>query len=229
MSFIKRDNGVGGSDLDSLEQTRLALVKTQALYRVAQSLIVSPNLQELLQAVVDTVAETLPANRVTLITFDIKTSQISHFVKGGLGATDMVNVTFDELWEGLTGWAIRELKPALSPKSLPDIRESLDVQQRRRKTNCGAIIVTSLQYQNTILRTLTAINLPEEREFTNNDVDLMMAMANKSAIAIENARRYNKLQLTNAELEYRIIERTTALEETNAQLEREIAALAPAS
>ena len=56
-----------------------------------------------------------------------------------------------------------------------------------------------------------------------------MAMANQSAIAIENARLNNRLQLTKAELEYRIIGRTTALEETNAQLEREIAALAPTS
>ena len=86
-----------------------------------------------------------------------------------------------------------------------------------------------LHYQNTILGTLTAINRPEERDFTKRDVALMMAMANQSAIAIENARLYNRLQLTNAELEYRIIERTTALEETNAQLERAIAALAPAS
>ncbi|MBI1281616.1 MAG: GAF domain-containing protein [Anaerolineaceae bacterium] len=223
MSFIKRDNGAEDNDPDSLEYTRVALAKTQALYRVAQSLIASSNLHELLQAVVDTVAETLPANRVTLVTFDVETRQISHFVKGGIGINDVVNVTFDELWDGLTGWTIRELQPALSSKLSPDIRESLDVQRRRQETNCGAIIVVPLQCQNTILGTLTAINLPEEREFTDDDVDLMMAMANQSAIAIENARLHNTLQLTNANLERRIVERTAALEEANAQLEQEIA------
>src|SRR5215204_3873809 len=159
MSFPKGDNSLEENNYhDALDQTPLSLAETQALYHVAQSLIVSPNLSELLQAVVNTIAETLPANRVTLITFDIEAHQISHFVKGGLGINDVVTVTFDELWDGLTGWTLRELKPALSPKLIPDMRESYAVLRRRLETNCGAIIVVPLHYQNTILGTLTAIN-----------------------------------------------------------------------
>jgi hypothetical protein len=129
MSFSKDNSDLEENNhYDASDKTPLSFAETQALYHVAQSLIIFPNLSELLRAVVSTISETLPANRVTLITFDLDTHQISNFVKGGLGIDDVVNVTFDELWDGLTGWTLRELKPALSPKSIPDIRESSAVQ-----------------------------------------------------------------------------------------------------
>lgn len=224
MSFSKDDSGLEEyNQYDALDNSSLSVAETQALYHVAQSLIISPNLSELLHAIVNTIAETLPANRVTLIIFDLDAHQISHFVKGGIGIDDVVNVTFGELWDGLTGWSLRKLKPALSPKSIPDIRESGAVQHRRIETNCGAIIVVPLHYQNTILGTLTAINRPEERDFTKRDVALMMVIANQSAIAIQNALLVKNLQLANEALEQRVRERTAELAKANAHLQQEIA------
>lgn len=208
---------------DILEQTQLALTRTQALYQVAHSLITLPNMPTLLQTVVDTIASVLPANRVTLITFDLETHQVTHFMKGGAGIKHVVEVAFDELWDGLSGWVLREMKAALSPKTIPDPRESLEVQRRRLETNCGSIIVAPLQYQNNILGTLTAINSPDEQDFTEHDVELMIAMANQSAIAIENAHLYKKLELSKVELEEQVTKRTTELIKTNKQLEQEIA------
>lgn len=208
---------------DSLERTRLALAETQALYQVARSLFTFPNLPSLLQTVVDTVAEALPANRVTLITFDLETRKVTNFMKGGAGAKHVLAVSFEELWDGLSGWTLRELKPALSPKDIPDARESPEVQRRRLETNCGSIIVVPLYYQSRVLGTMTAINCPDEREFTERDVELMMAMASQCAIAIENARLFEQLQSANSALEQRVAERTSKLAETNARLQAEIA------
>lgn len=201
-----------------LKQTQAALAETQALYHVSRSLIVVENLPGLLQVVVDSVAEALPANRVTLITFDLKERQVTHFVKGGPGVSEVVSVSFEELWEGLIGWVLREMKPALSPKVGPDPRESLEVQRRRAETNCGAIIVVPVLYRDQILGTLTAINRSDEREFAPQDVALMMAMANQAAIAIENAWLYEELQLAHAHLERQVQERTADLAQVNRML-----------
>ena len=43
-----------------------------------------------------------------------------------------------------------------------------------------------------MLGTITAINLPDERDFTQRDVDLVAAIASQVAIAIENTRLYGQ-------------------------------------
>jgi PAS domain S-box-containing protein len=206
-----------------LHQTQAALAKTEALYRVGRSLIAFENLPGRLQAVVDSVAEALPANRVGLMTLDLEQRQVTYHAKGGPGARHCVDSSFDQLWDGLTGWVLREMKPALSSKAGPDPRESPEVQRRRADTNCGAIIVVPLHYQNKVVGTMTIINCPDERDFTEEDVELAMAMASQAAVAIENSRLYHELQTAHAELERRVEERTAALAQANVSLKAEIA------
>jgi PAS domain S-box-containing protein len=92
-------------------QTQAALTKTEALYRVNRALIAIIDLPGLLQAVVESVAEDLPANRVVLFTTDLTHHQMIREVKGGPGMNYVVDIDFDELWEGLSGWVLRR-KPA---------------------------------------------------------------------------------------------------------------------
>lgn len=204
-----------------LKRAQADLTKTEALYRVNRSLIVIQDLPGLLQAIVDSIAEALPANRVVLITLDLERHTVIDFVPGGSGATQVVNVPFDELWNGLTGWALRKMQPVLSP-SAPDPREGPAAQQRRAVTHCGAIITVPLRYREKTLGTITAINDPDERVFTQQDVELVMAMASQAAIAVEHARLYEELRLARADLERRVAERTAELATTNANLRSEI-------
>jgi signal transduction histidine kinase len=150
---------------------------------------------------VDSVAEALPADRVTLVIMAPEEQEVTHFVRGGPGFARALPVSFEELRQGLTGWVLRELKPALSPKDSPDSRESLEVQKRRAETNSGAIIVAPLSYQDKTLGTITAINRQDEPNFTGRDVELMTAIANQVAIAIENAQLYEALRQRTVELQ----------------------------
>jgi signal transduction histidine kinase/ActR/RegA family two-component response regulator len=176
------------------EQTRASLMETQALYRTSRSLIAQKSLGDVLQTVVDEVVEALAADRATVITFDLEGNRVKDYVKGGPGADDVVRVSFDELWNGLSGWALRELEPALSPKGDPDPREDGRARKRRRETNCGSIVVVPLIYRGRPLGTMTAINRPEQPDFTEKDVDLMVAFANQAATALENARLLEETQ-----------------------------------
>lgn len=171
-----------------------SLFRTQILYNASHTLLVAQSLPELFQAVVDNVAAALYADRVVLILLDRNASAILHFVTGGPGAHQVERPTLDELWEGLTGWVLREGRPALSPKDEPDPRESPAAQQRRIETNCGDIIVVPLTFHDGSVGTLTAINLPGGRSFTYQDLELMIALANQSVIAIDNARLVDSLR-----------------------------------
>ena len=167
---------------------RGALARAEALHHLSHSVIHVERLPEVLQAVVDSVAEVLPADRVTLFNFDMAQQQVLHAVKGGPGLSHVAEVEYKELMDGLSGWVLRNNRPALSPKGIPDPRESPAVQKRRAETDCGAIIVALLRYRDLTVGTMTAINSPDEADFTREDVDLMMTMANQATVAIENAR-----------------------------------------
>ncbi len=181
------------------ERTQEVLNETEVLYRTARSLIGSEQLGTVLQSVVDGAVDAISANAVSLMTIDMDAREVTSFVRGGPGSAAIELVAFDELLDGLSGWVLRHEKPALSPGSAPDPRESTSVQQRRVALDNGSIIVVPLLYRSTMLGTMTAINRRDQREFTPHDVELLVTMANQAAVALQNARLYAAAQQELAE------------------------------
>ena len=177
---------------------RETLARMQALGQVSQALVGEGDLDRLLQTLVDTVASALPADRVTLILFDPQAEEVTHFVRGGPGAEQVVRVAYGELMEGLSGWALRERKPAVSPGGQPDPRETPEVRRRRAETLCGAVLVLPLHYQGRALGTLTAINRPEQPDFSEEDLDLLEAMTAQASAAVANAGQAEELERREA-------------------------------
>lgn len=175
------------------EQTQAVLARTEALYGVARSLIAIGDLEAKLETVAAQVANSLPADRVLLVTLDLEEGRVLHHITGGTGEK-VSRASFKELMGGLTGWVIRERKPALSPGGKPDPRESPAAQRTRAASESGAILVVPMIYQEEVLGTLTAINRPDQRDFASEDADLMLSLANQAAVAIKNARLVENLE-----------------------------------
>lgn len=176
------------------EQTQEALTRTEALYEVSQAATSMGNLPTLLQAIVDRIADSLPADRVLLITLETESRKVTSFVESGMPTGNIVPLAYEELMQGLTGWVMQERKPALSLKSRKDERESETVYQHRLMAGSGSIVVVPLLYRDQILGTLTATNDIDHPDFNNEDVTLLTAMASQAAAAIENARLFNQTQ-----------------------------------
>jgi diguanylate cyclase (GGDEF)-like protein len=176
------------------QRTQATLAKTETLYRVAQNLIEGSSLEQTLQSVVDGVAEALPAHGVSLITMNPRAKKIVHFVRGGAGRDRIVAATFEELWDGLAGYAMREHESLISPANRPDEREGPQARARREATGAGAVMVAPLSYAGKAFGVLTAINQAGGAEFGRHDLILHEAMANQAAIAIENARLFEEVQ-----------------------------------
>ncbi|NUM43743.1 MAG: GAF domain-containing protein [Anaerolineales bacterium] len=176
------------------EQTQEALTRTESLYQVSQVAAAVENLPSLLQSVVDRIADSLPADRVLLITLDFENQQVTGFVESGLPTGSIVPLAYDELMNGLTGWVIQERKPALSVKTHKDHRETEEVYQHRLRAGAGSIIVVPLLYRDRIFGTITATNDVNNPDFNQEDVNLLIAMGNQAAAAIENARLFTQTQ-----------------------------------
>ncbi|HUG34376.1 MAG TPA: PAS domain S-box protein, partial [Anaerolineales bacterium] len=173
-----------------------------SLFQVTQSVIAFEDLQDVLKSIVTSATDTLSADRSVVITFDHEEKRVVHLVGAGEGVDNIIaSVTYHELMEGLSGWVVREGRPALSPKGELDPRESAAAQKRRQETNCGCIAVLPLSYMGEILGIMTVINRPEQPDFTPQEVAWMEAIAIQTSTAIGRAQTYDQLKKANAFME----------------------------
>ncbi len=168
------------------DAVRSALSKTEALQYVSQQLIAQNTLTAVLQSVVDGIAESLPAHTVILSAPNLEHRDTAYFVKGGPGAQEIDAVSFEHLKTGLTGWLQNTRTSILSHRQLSAFLNPPHQLPTTPPDEPSHVIVAPLRYQNTILGTLTAINQPGNPSYTRADVELMEAMANQAAIAIQN-------------------------------------------
>ena len=171
------------------QERERALAEAQNLYHISQLLVAQEDLQTMLNKVNEAIVAGLSADRVIMIIFDLEAQRVRQYLISGPGAKHLADkVPFAELWEGLSGWVLRERKPALSPKGVPDPRESVRVQERRRKTKSGSILVTPLLYRGELVGTITAIRKMSEPDFTERDMNLLTAFAQHISAAVINRR-----------------------------------------
>ncbi|NNF64949.1 MAG: GAF domain-containing protein [Acidimicrobiia bacterium] len=151
---------------------------------MTRALIEAGSPDETLQAIVDAVADALPADRVLVVTIDEPNRAVHDQIAGGPGGEMIVPVDYDDLMAGLTGWAIRTEQTIISPKGHPDTREGTSARQRRRETGGGSIVVVPLRFAGLTLGTMTVINRVDQDDFDEDAVRLAEAMANQAATAI---------------------------------------------
>lgn len=176
------------------EETQISLNRTEALFEVSRASIAFEDTSELLQSVVDTITAVLPANRTLAVICNIQKEEISYFLESNALPISIQETTFNELMNGLTGWCLREQKPALSLKGSIDPRASGSAQVARLQSQGGSIVVVPMIYREQVFGTLTAINTIEQPDFTQNDVDLLSAMSNQVATALANANSFQEEQ-----------------------------------
>jgi PAS domain S-box-containing protein len=204
----------------ALEATQQALVSAEALYRVVSSMAAAESLDALLQRIVDTIAETLPAHRVNLFTVDMDRRAVTGDYRGGPGGGRVADIDFEEMMEGLIGWVFREGVTAISPGGVRDPREPDRSHERRVKYGHGSLMVAPMIYHDRPLGVIVVMNRPEERQFGEDDASLLSAMADQSAISIENAAVREQLRAARDELEDRVRQRTAALAESEERYRR---------
>lgn len=192
-------------------QTELALQRTNTLYHAGQTLLTANYLPDLLQVTATSIAEAVHAYRTMVVLIDMEQQRVTHLIGGGPGNKDVqLSITFTQVWEGLSGWVIRERQPILSLKGEPDAREGESARHHRQQTNLGSIIVTPLIYQDHILGTVTAINRADQPDFRQGDMDLMMTLTAQAAAAINNRLLAQQLQ-THARQEQTLREVTARI------------------
>lgn len=167
------------------------LQRANALYQISRSLVERHELTEMLQLAVEGTAQALQADRVALFLLDMENERALELFRAGNGKDNIIKVPFEELMAGLTGWAVRRKEPVLSSKREPDPRESPEVKARRQETQVGSIAVVPLVFADTVYGTITALNRPEQPDFTADDLQLLSSIAVQVAVTVRNLRLFD--------------------------------------
>ena len=175
------------------QSTQESLAKTETLYQTAQALIAFDSLSEMLQTVVDGAARSIPAFQVSLQTVSLRERRIIHFVRGGEGRGRIAAVDFEELWDGLGGWVLRNKEPVIAAVD-DDRREGELARTRTLAAGLGSRMVVPVRFRGKLFGVMQAFKQTGEPEFDRRDLELLGAMANQAAMAVENARLFDEVQ-----------------------------------
>ncbi len=162
-----------------LSQTQRVLAKTDGLYQISRSLINFKHLPEALQAIVDGLVQTIPADAVTIHTLQDEHGRIKERIRGGPEAGALPDP--ETLNTGPYGEVLEKQQPLLF---------TLDKEDTTGPA--GYYMLIPVLYQSRLSGILSAYNAPDKRSYSSLDVALMVAVAGQAAVTIENARLFQR-------------------------------------
>ncbi|MEW6095041.1 MAG: ATP-binding protein [bacterium] len=159
------------------------------------------DLQKLLKIVMKLVTEVLQVESSSLMLLDKEKDELVFEVALGEKGKEVKRITFPAD-KGIAGWVLKNRKSSLVHDVSKDPRfySRIDIDTHYQTKS---LLCVPLKIKQRVIGVLEAIN-KIDGNFEQGDVDLLNAIANQVAIAIENAQLYKKLEqkveLANKEL-----------------------------
>jgi signal transduction histidine kinase/DNA-binding response OmpR family regulator len=204
----------------SLEQHEAALRRkvgeTTTLYEIGQEITAQVGFEPTLRLIVERSRELLQAELTMLALRQEGEEGFVVQAYSGPVAEDMLNVRI-EPGRGLGGQVAAGGEPLLAGDYLIDQHDSPFVEVVRA-SGLRAWIGVPLKARTALIGVLYAISRTPHK-YGEEDQQLLSALGDQAAIAIENARLYEQVRRHAADLESRIQARTQELQETNLKLE----------
>jgi len=193
------------------ELARLAVVS-----RIAQTINTRLEVNEILDAVVEVANEILGTTRNTVFLVRPDTNMLEAVsTYGQWGHRQRRQAIPFPIGKGLVGRVARTGQPAIVPRLGDDPRFVSRGDPSDQDADSSAVYVP-LIHKDRVIGVLSARSL-EPRQFTDEEIELMVTLANQSAIAIANARLFQEIRESREELAQANIEK----DKLNLQLAQE--------
>lgn len=113
-----------------------------------------------------------------------------------------------------------EFYPEISDELLAAIAQDAEELELAQSLGLRSVMIVPLATRGHTLGALTLVVSGDSgRQYTADDLDLAEELAERAALAVDNARLFTQAKQLNAELEERVSQRTAELLEANAQLQ----------
>ncbi|GAK50238.1 PAS fold family [Candidatus Moduliflexus flocculans] len=200
------------AELDSIHQ-QLAM-----LHEIGHSMTASSHLNDVLHTVTHSAAELLKTDTVILLLRDEHDQKL--YLRGAYGLSGAKLRNASQYVNAYVSEHVAQSGQPIIANDLPnDSRFPLPSSLQDSLLACVSV---PLRIADRIIGTLDAYSKTRRYAFSTTHIRLLEMLAAQSAIAIENARLYERVAQANTDLERRVEERTEALMLANDQLAVEI-------
>ncbi len=203
-----------GRDLSLLLQTKD--LELTIFNEIGKTITSTLQLKRVLSIIVNSMTNIIHSEAWSLFLMDEKTNNLVFEAGVGNKAADRAKDVQLKMGQGIAEWVAKEAKPIITPDVAKDLR-FLKALEESPSFETKSILCVPLMSKGKVLGVIELINKVGGDPFDKRDLDLLSTLADFAAIAIENARLYQKtedLSITddvtsvhNARYFYQILER----------------------
>ncbi len=164
----------------------------ESLIEVSQIVNSTLHLKELLPLIMELTTKLVKAEASSLILIDEEQNEFVFEVALGEKKEDIKKIRFP-ITKGIAGWVVKNKQPISISDARSDPRFYLKIDEEIKFVT-KSILCVPLLIKDKIMGVVEAINKIGDDGFSQDDLELLQAMANQEAIAIENARLYEDLK-----------------------------------
>jgi PAS domain S-box-containing protein len=189
-----------------------------ALYKLGQIITAPLRLDVVLDMIARSTAQLLETDASVILLLDEAGETLA--IKGAYGISEhVVKETRDRIGESIAGRVAQTGQPIIANDLPNDPRFYNPAAAQEGLLACASV---PLVVGEKIIGTLDVHSKVNRHAFTEAHIQILKMLASQAAIAIENARLYEEVELARAELEARVRRRTAELVAANEQLHQEI-------
>ena len=197
-----------------LPDENLRLRMLMPLFELSNVLMSEVNLEKLFDLVVRIVSHETKADRVSLMLLDESGRELA--IKAAVGLPqEVVRSAVQKVGHGIAGSVAKSGKPIL-------LNGEVESRERKSSAKTSSALCVPLLVRGKVIGVLNSSKIGEENRFTQSDLQLLSILAGQAAIAIENARLFQSVEIQQARLEELLRELLKAQEEERERISAEI-------
>jgi len=177
--------------MNAIDNSRKIEILT-SLYKIGKLLTSTLNTEELLKLVMEKVGELLSAKNWSLMLLDEEKQELYFEIVVG-ESSDKIKGLRIKADQGIAGWVANHKQPVLVSDVSKDKRFLSNIDNLSGfKTQ--SLICTPLICRDKVLGVIELVNKKVGEEFTEEDLEILKHLSDYIAIAIDNARNFEKIQ-----------------------------------
>ncbi len=167
-------------------------LRISALLQEAGQIINSTlNIDEVLQALLSQMNHLLNAEAVSIALVDQQTNELVYRVAAGHGSDKIKGLRLPSN-QGISGWVMKNNEPVLVSDATADPRFNPEGDRRTGYTT-RTMMCAPIAFKGQVLGTIQAVN-PSGGRFTDQDLSLLINLANIASSALANAQQFERTQ-----------------------------------
>jgi HD-GYP domain-containing protein (c-di-GMP phosphodiesterase class II) len=150
------------------------------------------DLNALFEKILAISTDTLTAESGSIMLVDEEKGDLTFAASTGI-ETEKLKETRLAIGDGIAGWVARENKPVLVADAQNDPRFCKRLYTKN-ENKIKSIIAVPLKTKDKVIGVIEVVNKNNNESFNEEDVDMLEALSNQAAVAIENGKLYTNLR-----------------------------------